>query len=91
MIIVKKDGSNETLDKKKLFNSIYESFLNAHHNKKTADNFAKKVSKEEMIELEFLAKKTGAEVHIISTENQDGEQFLNLTKGIGAILRFPME
>ncbi len=46
MIIVKKDGRKEAFSKKKLFSSIYESFLNAHHNKKNADNFAKKVSNE---------------------------------------------
>lgn len=32
-----------------------------------------------------------AETHIISIETQEGEQFLNLTKGIGAILRFGLE
>ena len=46
MIIVKKDGRKEVFSKKKLFNSIYESFLNAHHNKRNAGNFAKKVSNE---------------------------------------------
>jgi peptide chain release factor subunit 1 len=42
-------------------------------------------------EIEEKAKNIGSEVIIISEENQDGEQFQNLTKGIGAILRFPIE
>ncbi len=52
---------------------------------------SKKVPKEQVKELEYLAEKIGSEVHLISTDNQDGEQFLNLTKGIGAILRFAIE
>lgn len=47
--------------------------------------------KKEMAELEASADNIGAEVVIISTENQDGEQFLNLTKGVGALLRFSLE
>lgn len=42
-------------------------------------------------ELEEKAKSIGSEVIIISEENQDGEQFQNITKGLGAILRFPLE
>lgn len=42
-------------------------------------------------ELETLAKNIDSEVIIISTEHQDGEQFANLTKGVGAILRFALE
>ncbi len=41
--------------------------------------------------LEELAKNIGAEVVIISDDNQDGNQFFNLTKGYGAVLRFPFE
>ena len=41
--------------------------------------------------LEESAEKIGSEVFIISTENQDGEQFHNLTKGVGALLRFALE
>ncbi len=52
---------------------------------------SKKLSKEKMKELETLAKNIGAEVFIISMENQNGEQFMNLTKGVGAILRFALE
>ncbi|MEK6854873.1 MAG: peptide chain release factor aRF-1 [Nanoarchaeota archaeon] len=42
-------------------------------------------------EFEEAALNTGAETVIISLDNQHGEQFLNLTKGVGAILRFPIE
>lgn len=52
---------------------------------------SKKLSKEEIRELEALAENIGAEVHLISTDTQDGEQFFNLTKGIGAILRYTLE
>ena len=52
---------------------------------------SKKLSKEEINEFEQLADNIGAEVHIITMETQDGEQFLNLTKGLGAILRFALE
>ncbi len=50
-----------------------------------------KLPKNKIQEFEKLAENIGAEVSIISTENQDGEQFLNLTKGFGAILRFALE
>jgi peptide chain release factor subunit 1 len=52
---------------------------------------SKSVSKDQTKELEQLAANIGSEVFIISTENQDGEQFLNLTKGVGALLRFAIE
>lgn len=52
---------------------------------------SKKFPKEEKEKLEIMAKSIGSEVFIISTENQDGEQFLNITKGVGAILRFQIE
>ena len=42
-------------------------------------------------EIEDSANNIGSSVVIISVDNQDGEQFYNLTKGIGAILRFPIE
>jgi peptide subunit release factor 1 (eRF1) len=50
-----------------------------------------KLPKEQIKELESLAENSGTEVVIIGTENQDGEQFLNLTKGTGAILRFQID
>lgn len=52
---------------------------------------SKEISKEKAAEFEKMAENTGAEMIIVSTEHQDGIQFLNLTKGFGAILRFPME
>ena len=42
-------------------------------------------------EIEKTAKNIGSEVIIISDEGQDAKQFQNLTKGIGAILRFQIE
>src|SRR3989338_3498464 len=52
---------------------------------------AKNLPKEHMQELESMANNIGSEVHFITNENQEGEQFYNLTKGIGAILRFALE
>lgn len=52
---------------------------------------SKKLPKEQTIDLEKKAQNIGASVFIISTENQEGKQFLNLTKGVGAILRFQIE
>ena len=46
---------------------------------------------EKIKEYEEKAANIGAEAYIISTESQEGEQFLNLTKGVGAILRFGLE
>ncbi len=52
---------------------------------------SKSLSKEKIKEYEAAAENIGAEVQIISTESQEGEQFFNLTKGVGAILRFTLE
>jgi len=49
------------------------------------------VPKDTREEFERMAAKIGAECVLISNENHDGEQFLNLTKGVGAILRFAIE
>jgi peptide chain release factor subunit 1 len=51
----------------------------------------KSLSKDTKEKLEAAAKNIGAEVIIVSADHQDGEQFLNLTKGVGAILRFAIE
>ena len=48
---------------------------------------SKKIDKKISKGLIDIAKNTGAEVEIISTDNSEGEQFLNLS-GIGAVLRF---
>lgn len=52
---------------------------------------SKSLSKEKIKEIEDAAANIGAETHIVSTETPEGEQFLNLTKGLGAILRFSLE
>jgi len=52
---------------------------------------SKKLPREKMQEFEALASSIGSEVVIIGTENQDGQQFYNLTKGAGAILRFQID
>jgi len=52
---------------------------------------SKNLDKSKTKEFEKLAENIGSQVIIISHENQDGEQFWNLTKGIGAILRFALE
>ena len=52
---------------------------------------SKKLDKELTEEFEKGAKAIGAEIIYISTENQDGEQFFNVTKGVGAVLRYQIE
>ena len=52
---------------------------------------SKELPKDEMQELEQEAERIGSRVFFISTENQEGQQFLNLTNGVGAILRFQIE
>jgi peptide subunit release factor 1 (eRF1) len=42
-------------------------------------------------ELEQMAENISAKVVIVSTDHPDGEQFRNLSKGVGAILRFALE
>lgn len=51
---------------------------------------SKKLKKEEMQDLENLAKKTSVKIEIISNETEEGIQFYNLG-GVGAILRFKIE
>jgi len=43
-----------------------------------------------MDELEEIAENIGASIYFISNETEEGIQFRNLTKGIGAILRFSL-
>jgi len=52
---------------------------------------SKSLDKEKAMEFEEKANNIGSTTHIITSENQDGEQFENLTKGLGAIRRFPIE
>ncbi len=52
---------------------------------------SKALDKEKMKRFEMLADTIGSEVIIISMETTEGEQFFNLTKGVGAILRYQIE
>lgn len=52
---------------------------------------SKSLPKGKIAEFEKKAELVGAEVTIISMETPEGEQFYNITKGIGAILRFAIE
>ena len=49
-----------------------------------------KVDKDTASEFERMAQAISAEVVFVTTDNQDGVQFLNLTKGVGAVLRFAL-
>ncbi len=50
-----------------------------------------KLVKHKIAEFEKKAEATSSAVVIISSETQEGEQFFNITKGVGAILRFAFE
>ena len=52
---------------------------------------SKTLDKQTKEDLERAAESIGSEVVIISNDHQDAEQFLNITKGVGAILRFAIE
>jgi peptide chain release factor subunit 1 len=52
---------------------------------------SKNLDKNKIKEFEQLAENIGSEVHLISDETTDGQQFNNITKGLGAILRFQIE
>ena len=52
---------------------------------------SKSLTRDQAKTLEDKANNIGSEVHIISTETKEGEQFNNLTRGVGAILRFALE
>jgi len=52
---------------------------------------SKNLKRDETKELEAKAERIGSTVFIISLETQEGMQFFNLTKGVGAILRFALE
>jgi peptide chain release factor subunit 1 len=52
---------------------------------------SKKLDRDKQKEFENLAENIGASVVIIGTDHTDGEQFWNLTEGLGAILRFSLE
>jgi len=50
-----------------------------------------KLEKKKMAELEKKAINIGSHVEIVSVETPEGQQFWNMTKGMGAILRFALE
>jgi len=50
-----------------------------------------KLAKSKIAEFEKMAIDMGTEVIMVSDETPEGEQFLNMTKGLGAILRFQIE
>ncbi len=52
---------------------------------------SKKVDKHIIAEFEKKAINIGATVILISDETPEGDQFYNITKGLGAILRFTLE
>ncbi|RMD66316.1 peptide chain release factor 1 [Candidatus Pacearchaeota archaeon] len=52
---------------------------------------SKKFPREKAHEYVKLAEAISSDVVFVDTENQDGEQFYNLTKGVGAVLRFALE
>ncbi|PIN88830.1 peptide chain release factor 1 [Candidatus Pacearchaeota archaeon CG10_big_fil_rev_8_21_14_0_10_34_76] len=52
---------------------------------------SKTIDRETIKEFEEKAENISAELVIVSIETPEGEQFLNLTKGFGAILRFSLE
>ncbi len=52
---------------------------------------SKELDKDTIKEFEEKAANISAELVIISTETPEGEQFFNITKGYGAILRFALE
>ena len=62
MIVIKKDGHEEIFKKEKAYGSIYESCLNAHHEKKKATNIAKKTVNDLIKELKGKKKITSEHV-----------------------------
>ena len=52
---------------------------------------SKKLDKEKAKEFEKMAEDTGSKISIVGMENHEGEQFWNLAKGVGAVLRFALE
>jgi len=61
MIIIKRKGHEEKFNNKKIYRSIYESFLNAHYDERDAKKFAKKIKRE-------LVKKIKTKKKILSSE-----------------------
>ncbi len=96
----------EIIKEKKIIEAYFEK-LGKHPDKATygkervklaiergaAENIliSSKLDKKEIAEFEKGALNIGAEFIIISTETEEGLQFFNMTKGVGATLRFALE
>ncbi len=52
---------------------------------------SKKLEKSRIAHYEKRAEEIGANVVLVSTETPEGDQFFNITKGVGALLRFAFE
>jgi peptide chain release factor subunit 1 len=52
---------------------------------------SKELKKEDTSELRKKAESISSKVEIITIETEEGEQFFNMTKGYGAVLRFELE
>ncbi|MBU0906874.1 MAG: peptide chain release factor aRF-1 [Nanoarchaeota archaeon] len=52
---------------------------------------SKKFNRDKQKEFEQMAENIGASVVLIGADHTDGEQFWNLTEGVGAILRFSLD
>ena len=52
---------------------------------------SKKFDRDKQKEFEQMAENIGASVVLIGADHTDGEQFWNLTEGVGAILRFSLD
>lgn len=52
---------------------------------------SRSLPKDQAEELVKLAEQSGTTVEFVSLENQDGEQFNNVSKGVGGILRFQID
>jgi len=83
----------ETLGKNKTFAAYGEERVNLALDRGAVDTLliSKDYNKEKAAELEKKANNIGSHLIIISTETHEGEQFFNITKGVGVILRFPIE
>jgi peptide chain release factor subunit 1 len=51
---------------------------------------SKKIKGDNVEKIKKKAEETSSTIEIISTETPEGEQFYNMTKGFGAVLRFPI-
>ena len=49
---------------------------------------SKKLDKEIFKELKMRAENISSKIEIVSNDTEEGEQFWNITRGVGAILRY---